>query len=73
MKLDVQPAVVQHNNTDEDDLDELLFQEKYNLREKTISPSQSKNTEITKNSHHNKNFEKRDSFSKLLDSFGRIL
>ena len=64
MKLDVHPAVF---SDEEDDQEE---EEEEDL--KTTSPSSRQDSgEIC--SSHNKTLEKRDSFSKLLNSFGRIL
>ena len=65
MKLDVHPAVFSDEEDDQEDQEE-----EEGL--KTTSPSSRQDSgEIC--SSHNKTLEKRDSFSKLLNSFGRIL
>ena len=62
MKLDVLPAVFSDQEGDQEEEEDL----------KTTSPSSRQDSgEIC--SSHNKTLEKRDSFSKLLNSFGRIL
>ena len=84
MKLDVQPVVDTIDSDEEHDM--LDDKDRRGNNDKT-SDSKVQNTtsgvlmnkktaETNSHSHHNKKLqmlEKRDSFSKLLDSFGRIL
>ena len=83
MKLDVQPVVDTIDSDEEHDM--LDDKDRRGNNDKTSDSKvqnttsvvlMNKKTETNSHSHHNKKLqmlEKRDSFSKLMDSFGRIL